>query len=247
MKQTIQIRSRIDTFVLDTFFPDTGYTNKMVLCIHGFNSSKESSSYKYVGNKLLEKGIGYAIFSLPYHGERRIDASDFTVRNCLEDIDLVIESLYKHFPISKMVVEGTSFGGYLTLLKLKENKLQKESILLKSPAIKMGEIVKSFLPTSERKLMQEKGYIVLPNSNSMRINDSFFKELFEKKAEDVVINKEITIMHGKDDEVVPYGISVDFALRNPKVKIILLDGENHNYSDEGLDKVFETINSIMND
>jgi len=245
MKQIVKIRSRIDDITLDIFLNDNNSLNNFVLFIHGFNSNKESYSYKYIGDKLLDNNISYAIFSLPYHGERRSLAEDFTVKNCLEDIDLVIDYLYKNIPLKSLTILGTSFGGYLTLLKIKQNKLKKENVILKSPAIKMGKVFESFIPENEKENFKEKGFIIVPNDKTMKIYYSFLEELKNNRAEDMInLNKEMTIIHGKLDDTVPYTDSVEFAKNNLSINLILLDNEKHNYSDDGLDKVVDVLFDI---
>ena len=120
MKETFLLKSRVDNIEVDFFKPESWDEKKIMIFCHGFNSGKQSEAYKIIGEKFLEKGIAYVIFSLPYHAERRNDYNDFTLANCIEDSELVEQAIREKYPDTKIGILGTSFGGYLTLLRLKK-------------------------------------------------------------------------------------------------------------------------------
>ena len=147
--EPLTIKSRIDEFIADVHIPDNWNEEKLVICCHGFNSGKNGESYVAIGNALLEKGIACAKFSLPYHAERRNDPDDFTVDNCIADSEMVEKSIREKYPNTKIGVIATSYGAYLTLLRLKEYHHDYFAIVLKSPAINMGDILKNSLTVEE--------------------------------------------------------------------------------------------------
>ena len=232
------IKSRIDTIEVDVFTPDNWNGNKLVICCHGFNSGKNSDTYSLIGNELLTKDIAYAKFSLPYHAERRNDYDDFTLENCISDSEQVEKTIREKYPNTRIGILGTSFGGYLTLLRLKKFKHDYFSIVLKSPAIKMDKIFKAHLAGEEFDEFKKQGYgINHHKADDMRINYSFYEELEKNKIFDLgEYEEKILIYHGTLDDTAPYEDSLEFANQNKNTKLISLKNENHRYSIEALNK-----------
>ena len=238
MKQVITIASRIDNIDVDLFTPDNWDEKKLIICCHGFNSGKDSPTYVGIGNKLLANGIAYAIFSLPYHAGRRGDHSDFTVENCIEDIDKVEQMLRDRFPNTKIGILATSFGGYLTLLRLHKTEHNYFAIILKSPAIKMDEILKNIIGKEGFEFFKNQGFVINDMKEPhMRINFSFYEELANNRVFDnPLYDEKILIYHGMVDDTAPYKDSVEFANLNPNTTLVSYENENHRFSEEILDQ-----------
>ncbi len=244
MNNLIKIKSRIDVINLELIIPDNWNKEKLIVLIHGFNSSPEGKTYHAIANFLKEQNIASAIFALPYHKERREGSKpeDFTIDNCIEDIDLVEAEIKKMYPNVKLGVIGTSFGGYLTLLRLKKEKLDYYTIILKSPAIKMGEIVKNSFPKEAFKEFKERGFGIVGDRTPMKVLYNFYKDLTKNKVSDLgVYLEKIYIFHGSKDDTVPVKDSKEFENLNPNVELTVLDGENHSYTEEGLRKFCDGI------
>ena len=242
-KQQIKIKSRIDEFEADIFIPDNWDNKKLVICNHGFNSGKNGESYVIIGKALLQKGIAYAIFSLPYHAERRKDANDFTVSNCLEDGLNMEKAIREKFPNTKIGILGTSFGGYLTLLKLKNPLHDYFAVVLKSPAIKMDEILSKNLTGEEFEVFKKQGYAIDDHkSTPMRINFSFYEDLIKHRIMDnPKYEDKILIYHGTIDDTAPYEDSKTLADMNENITLVSLENENHKFSIDVLDRFSEEV------
>ena len=243
MKEVINVKSRIDNFDIDIFIPDGWDEKKLMICHHGFNSGKRGESYVIIGNKLLENGIAYAIFSLPYHAERRVDDKDFTVANCIEDCELVEKTIREKFPNTKIGILGTSFGGYLSLLRIQKYHHDYFAIILKSPAIKMDEILKDIIGPKYFDFFKNQGYVVDEKKETpMRINFSFYEELAENRVMDnPKYDEDIRIYHGTVDDTAPYKDSVELANLNESVTLITYENENHKLSSAILDEFSEDV------
>ncbi len=243
MKEIINVKSRIDSFEIDVFIPDGWDEKKLMICHHGFNSGKNGESYVIIGNKLLEKGIAYAIFSLPYHAERRGDYNDFTVANCIEDCELAEKAIREKFPNTKIGILGTSFGGYLSLLRIQKYHHDYFAIILKSPAIKMDEILKTIIGQEMFEFFKKQGFGVNDKKDTpMRINFSFYEELSENRVMDnPKYDEEIRIYHGNIDDTAPYKDSAELASLNENITLITYENENHKFSSEILNEFSEDV------
>ncbi len=249
MMETILIPSRIDTMEVDVGVPENWDNQKLVILFHGFNSGKGSSTYQFIADRLLENGIAYAKFSLPYHAERGHDDHDFTLQNCLEDCRLVEKAVREKFPQTKIGIIGRSFGGYLTLLRLKEEHEPYFSITLLSPAICMADIFKNSLAQEGFDSFQEKGYCVNRHkANEMVIHYALYEELEKHPIASLgEYDEKIHIYHGVLDDVAPFQDSKDFAEKNVNTTLTPLENEKHSYTEEGLAKLCEEIiNDLLN-
>lgn len=228
---------------VDIFTPENWNEKKLVICCHGFNSGKNSDTYTLIGNALLERNIAYAKFTLPYHAERRIDYHDFTLENCIEDSEQAEKIIREKYPNTQIGILGTSFGGYLTLLRLKKFKHDYFAIILKSPAIKMDEIFKTNLASAEFEQFKKLGYgINHHKADDMRINYSFYEELENNKILDLgEYDEKILIYHGMIDDTAPYEDSFEFANKNKNTNLISLENENHRYSREVLERFCQEV------
>ena len=243
MKEIITVNSRIDSFDIDVFIPENWDEKNLLIFQHGFNSGKNGDSYALMGSDLLKHNIAYAIFSLPYHAERRIDKDDFTLENCIKDSEIAEDMIRAKYPNTRISILGTSFGGYLTLLKLKRQKRDYHKIILKSPAIKMAEIVKKLYPDEEFEDFKAKGYTVNNwKETPMFINYSFYEEIEKTKImDDPIFDEHILLFHGTADDLAPYQDSKEFADLNKNTTLISLENENHSFTLDCLAKVSEKI------
>jgi pimeloyl-ACP methyl ester carboxylesterase len=247
MRYVILATGRIDNFHVVIYAPDNWDEKNLVLFCHGFNSGMDSASYNHIGKEFIKNNIAYAIFSLPYHSERRVDPEDFTVRNCIEDINFVENMIRNLFRKTKISIIGTSFGGYLTLLRLKQLHKPYHKIILKSPAIKMNEIFEKFIPEEEKAPFKSRRYIVLEDEKPMIIKYRFYEELCRNKVFDLdEYDDNILIYHGSDDEVVPVEDSKEFVSKNPHSSLVILAGEGHTYSLNGLTKFSKEVAKLIN-
>ena len=106
----------------------------IVIAVHGFSSSRNSFVYAKIAPTLRENNIGMVCFDLPGHGLRKNEK--LNVQACLETIKNIedeIRSLYSG-PIS---LTGTSFGGFLLLRYLDNNKRVYNKVILRAPALKV--------------------------------------------------------------------------------------------------------------
>ena len=199
---------------------------KILICVHGFNSSKESESIAHLVPALKKQGYGLVAFDLPGHGEHK--SKGLTIRNCLDCICAVendIRTKY-HGPICML---GSSFGGYLTLLHLINNKRQYDKIFLRVPAI-------DFYRTC----------IAAYKSGWRETKLDFLEEVWNNYVFDgaQTIKEKINIIYGTKDTVVHN----DDIFRLKKVvncKIYPIEGAGHRFNDDEKQKVTEIILKVL--
>ena len=121
--------------------PDNAKT--IIIAMHGFCGDKESGCISLLEQEATKFGIGLVKFDWPAHGESNANGEKLRIDNCLSDLQSVIDFVKANHPLAKLVAFSTSFGGYLTLLYNKKHENVFDYIILRSPAIKMYDVLTS--------------------------------------------------------------------------------------------------------
>lgn len=94
-----------------------------VLLVHGFLGHKEENGVYYgdysktgihsISKQLLELGIASIRLDMPGSGASQADFRDYTLQNCLADLNTVYRYCLEHYPIdyNKIGLVGLSMGG----------------------------------------------------------------------------------------------------------------------------------------
>ena len=158
----------------DKYIPNN--CNTIVIAMHGFAGDKESSCIKLLEDRLKQMNVGLLKFDWPGHGESETNGDDFTVHKCLSDLNSIVKYIRKEHNDCNLVAFSTSFGGYLTLLYNYYNPNVFNHIILRSPAIKMYDVIEKNLLTEQMKIELRK--IASFKDHPFRVeNDESLKEL----------------------------------------------------------------------
>ena len=127
-------------WVVKNFSKDEANKLKTIMiAVHGFSSSRNSFVFAKISPVLKENNIGLVCFDLPGHGLRKNEK--LNVKACLDtikDIEDEIRSFYSG-PIS---LTGASFGGFLLLRYLENNKRIYGKVILRAPALEEYDVCK---------------------------------------------------------------------------------------------------------
>ena len=104
----------------------------ILIAVHGFSSSRNSFVFEKIAPILKENNIGIVCFDLPGHGLRKNEK--LNVKACLDSIR-EIEEWVKSFYSGSISLTGASFGGFLLLRYLENNKNQYGVVILRAPAL----------------------------------------------------------------------------------------------------------------
>lgn len=215
----------------------------VIVAMHGFCGDKESSCIEALEKKALDFGIGLIKFDWPGHGESEATGEQLTINNCLLDIDSVVEHIKSLLPKARLVAFATSFGGYLTLLYLHKRREVFSQIILRSPAINMYSVlVSSLLTADDLSQMKKTGLVKFGFERELDITSDFLNELKDNEINELfdgVLLPEVSIIHGTDDDLVPFADSEVFASEHD-CRLFPVKGADHRYKKDGeIDKVVE--------
>ena len=82
----------------------------IILGIHGFSGSKESTGLHVLAKKVVPEGYGIVCFDLPAHWKSPAAPEMLTVENAMRDILFMAEECRREFPDLPKYIFATSFG-----------------------------------------------------------------------------------------------------------------------------------------
>ena len=239
-----------------------------LLCLHGFAGDKYSTVIEAVAKDRCRAGFRCVTFDWPGHGDSTADSSMLTIENCLADLDAVVKHLR---PAAAAVPSGstpaplfcfaTSFGGYLAMLDYRRHPEHFDRILLRSPALRMGKVLRSFLDEDHMRRFRDGEALNFGFDRPLFLHDDFLSDLetpdhdaflpldgigcsprrtarAEESAHDSAAPisahaaSPIAIIHGDADDVVPVTDSLRFAEDND-LPIRIVKGADHRYKKPG--------------
>ena len=219
-----------------------------LLCLHGFAGDKYSTVIEAVAKDRCRAGFRCVTFDWPGHGDSTADSSMLTIENCLADLDAVVKRLR---PAATAVPSGstpaplfcfaTSFGGYLAMLDYRRHPEHFARILLRSPALRMGKVLRSFLDEDHMRRFQGGEALNFGFERPLFLHYDFLEDLETPdhdafRALDGIgcgpASALIAIIHGDADDVVPVTDSLRFAEDN-HLPIRIVKGADHRYKKPG--------------
>ncbi|NLW35533.1 alpha/beta hydrolase [Syntrophorhabdus aromaticivorans] len=186
-----------------------------VILSHGLVSSKESSKYAAVSEKLAENGIATCRFD--YHGcgqsSGKIEETTLTIR--LDNLDAVTEYVLGHSSIDpeRIGIMGSSFGGVTCVLKAAKDSR-----------------IRCISPWATPHRLEKEGDGAI---SDIHFHDAIFTDFarYDILSEARKVSSALVI-HGELDEVVPCeeGKAIYGSMKEPK-ECVIIEGGDHVLSD----------------
>ena len=184
----------------------TGQRRVVIVC-HGFGSSKESPMAQAVAETLPRRGVGAVRFDFPSHGESPVWQEGLRVPYCIDDLEQVEQAILAQDPAAEIGYFSSSFGAYITLLRLARDPRPGARAFLRAAAVTMPDLVETWVDRQAREALDRQGYFV-PDYDyvrEMRLSRAFLEDLAQG---DVFARwrpelAELVMVHGTRDSVVP--------------------------------------------
>lgn len=201
---------------------------------HGFSGNKENKSAQRLAGYFLKKhkDLAVVIYDAPCHGDdvkKKLVLSD-----CVLYLELVTRYVKKQFRTEELYGGANSFGGYQFLKYISENGSPFRRIVLRSPAVKMYNVLSgTIMAPEEKKALSRNKPVEVGFDRKIRITQSFLDELKEADitARDFhAYADDILILHGTKDEVAPFDDAQAFAKQND-IRFIAVENADHRFKD----------------
>lgn len=207
---------------------------KIVLFGHGFAGHKDNGAAKKFADRVLTKykGVAVLIFNLPCHGDdvkKKLVLSD-----CMTYLEIVTDYIRTELHTDSIYSYATSFGGYLVLKYIKEHEDPFVKIALRCPAVNMADVLTGTIMKKDELDMIKKGKNVQVGfDRKIEVSRQFLTDLegSDIQKRDYLDHAEnILILHGTNDEVVPFEASQSFADNN-LIEFIPVPNADHRFQD----------------
>ena len=206
---------------------------KVIIAIHGFGSTKRSETIISLIRLLDEHNIGVISLDLPAHGDSEETGEYLTLNNCIDDIETVEEFLKSKFNEINIGFFASSFGAYLTLLKINKSRNKYGSVVLRCPAINMAKILEESLKIENTTLeeFRNKGYVTEGFARRFDVTYEMYKELLNNDVlKNYNSNNKILIIHGTEDTTAPISDSIKLKDKfSNYINIVKIEGANHRF------------------
>ncbi|ADL53366.1 alpha/beta hydrolase family protein [Clostridium cellulovorans] len=209
----------------------------VVIYSHGYNGVGED--FKKNAEYLAQNGIGafyYDFCGGSVRSKSSMKTTEMTIFTEKEDLQAVLSILKKQENVDadNIFVFGASQGGFVTTLVAEECADDIRGMVLLFPALCIADNWNERFPNTED----------IPNSEDlwgMTLGKRFFETLrgFDIFTHIGKYQRNILIMHGDQDEIVPLEYSQRLRKVYSNVKIEVFQGEAHGFSEVGNQRVGE--------
>ncbi len=225
-------------------------SNIYVVFLHGFKSDLEGDKPKALYEFCKKKKIGFLAHEYSGHGKSYGKFENGTISSWTEDTKKIITKKIKN---KKLILVGSSMGGWigLNLFKSLNKKILAFVGIAPAPEFLERLMWKNFTDKVKRQLIKEKIYIFNHGGFDYNISYNLIKDgrknkIFNKNFKSNIF---LTILHGKNDDVVPISISRKILniFKNANKKLILIKSGDHSLSKKNnLKKLISEIEIIYN-
>ncbi len=215
----------------------------------GFRSDMSGTKASALADWAREKNRPFMRFDYFGHGASSGQFTDGTMSHWRGDIPHMLD----HVCATPQILIGSSFGGWLSLMAALDRPEKVAALVLIAPAVDMTERLMwaRFSDKARAKLMDE-GLIYDPSEydpegypiTKALIEDGRAHLMLEAPIE---INVPVRILHGQQDDAVPWQLSLELAerLTTPNVDLHFMKSGDHRLSaPHEIDRLIELIDAL---
>jgi hypothetical protein len=212
----------------------------IVIAIHGFTSSKESSTYRLLLDRLPAAGFGMVGIDLPGHGTGESAKETLRVPGAIDSIKATERHVLREYPGYEIYYFGSSFGAYLIGLYISTREHVGRKAFWRSAAVNMPELFNKENPTEaetqQLENLETKGFFdaEMEGNKPVRVTKEFYNDLLQNNLFEIFDanhfgQHQISMAHGREDSVISPEVAERFAKRF-RIPITWFPGEGHSLS-----------------
>ena len=230
-----------------------GSKDTHLIFFSGLRSSMCGTKATILYDYCKSNSLNLILFDYLGHGESDGIFTDYNIsdwyKNCID----VINQLIPHD--KPLIIVGSSMGAWLMLLVAishPHNKISHLVSLAGAPDFTESLIFEKLTTTQKDELYKYNQLILSDNSND---NYTITKSLIEDGRKHLLLNQKsiniespITIIHGMNDNIVPYNTSITLAekIKSQNITLHLIKSANHKLADDtSLNIMFKCIEEVI--
>ena len=217
---------------------------RVVICTHGFGSSKDVANITRFAEKYLDKHSRDAVlaFDWPCHGKdgrKKLEIGD-----CMEYMKLVVNYAKETLQAKTIFNYSVSFGGYLSLLYMHQAGNPFAKVALRAPGLRMHDLMLKNVKETDRERLAKGKEVEIGYERKMKADHTLFDALAAgdvRRFEYFDWADNMLVIHGTADEMVPIGDSIQFC-ENNVIEFVPVEGADHPFRNPKLmDSAIHTV------
>ena len=226
------------------------YNNNLyIIFLHGFMSDLEGDKPKTFLKYCKKQKLGFLGLEYSGHGKSSGKFTHGNISKWSKEIQITIKKIVKK---NNFILVGSSMGSWLSLNQFKYFKKQIKGFLGIGSAPEFLERLmwKKFTKKMKKETIKKKIYNLKHGDYEYPISYQLIKDGRKNKVLNKKINSKIqvTMIHGRKDEVVPavYSRKVLGLFSKAKKKLIILNNGDHSLSSKkNLNKIITELDKIV--
>ena len=226
------------------------YKKKLyIIFLHGFMSDLEGDKPKAFLKYCKKQKLGFLGLEYSGHGKSSGKFTQGNISKWSKEIQITIKKIVKK---NNFILVGSSMGSWLSLNQFKYFKKQIKGFLCIGSAPEFLERLmgKKFTKKMKKETIKKKIYNLKHGDYEYPISYQLIKDGRKNKVLNKKINSKIqvTMIHGRKDEVVPvvYSRKVLGLFSKAKKKLIILNNGDHSLSSKkNLKKIITELDKIV--
>lgn len=211
--------------------PPADRGSRLWFFVPGFTGRRRGEKPLYFARQVARRGDAFASLDFTGHGDSEGDLAGLTLSRNLRDIERGLLFADAAFgPFSSTVLIGSSMGGLTALWFAARHPGRIAATLTIAPAFEMAGRMLLALGREKARKWREDGIIHLKTDYAeFDLGYSFVQDEAHYVTPGLMkqLRTPTLILHGTEDDVVPFQLSVNFARRSEAVTLILIEGGDH--------------------
>lgn len=207
-----------------------------ILYLHGLLSSPQSRKAQFLKEKLAARGEDVVIPDLTQ--------GDFHNLTTSRAVSQVVSLAREMTP--PVVLMGSSFGGRVALLAAAALGQRVAGLVLMAPALSMNDAWHN-MTREEVARSHEQGWIRVNHpllGDDATLGIAFYRDMaVTDRRPSLSPDVPILLLHGRQDDVTPFCISLKYSEKNPGVRLVGLDAD-HRLSGQH-DRIWSEVEPFM--
>jgi alpha-beta hydrolase superfamily lysophospholipase len=215
--------------------PAAGRSSRLWFFVHGLNSHRRGDKALYFARQVARKGEAFASLDLTGHGDSEGGLLGLSLSRNLHDVDRGLRFVRQEVgPFSSVFLVGSSMGGLTALWYSALNPGNIAANLLVAPAFELaGRLLLSLGRSKAQKWREEGKTHLVTDDGEFDLGYGFVEDEARYPIATLVRKLETPtlILHGTEDEAVPFRLSKNFIQKVEISKLTLIAGGDHRLTD----------------
>ncbi len=213
--------------------------------VHGLRSHADGEKSMFLWERAIENNRSWIRFDLRGHGKSDGEFDSFRISRTVRDLESVLNQVRDR----KIVLVGSSLGGWISAYVASKRKYKIRGALLIAPAFNFIEGIFKSMSSENRQKWRQEGHFRFesPHDDSdftfeyPAIEDSRQFDLFKSS---FAYQHPVIILHGENDEAVPVGQSFRFQQHAAsEVQVEVVPGGDHRLTSH-IQRISELVDNL---